>query len=687
MEPPIDFQVPSDKDAIASTPAGDGQDVLVSANCYAANPRVDAEGAIIEETSAFRSDVELFYDYHTLLWDPEREQTLDNRDDAVASDVDWASSRVPEIHLDNEFVFADGMSATLSQRVVESVDRCSMTIHSEAAFEEAGDRTLYTLLNFGINGHSHEDPNAVHEAQARCTPDHDVIVADDDDRFLAIVQEHDGKRRFDGYRIGHAGESTGRQRSAWAEIYEDNNGWLTNSTAGAGDLDGGFGLFVEDVERVEWTTAIGFAHDAESAIHHAVAALDAGYETDRAAFVDAWESWHAGVTTAPTGEDAVDDRYERSLTAIRAARDSSGGMVAGAFKPKNMTYRFIWPRDQVIMIQALLAAGADREARDAVAWLDDVQITGDVVDDRGIERHGTWWQNYYTDGSPHWTALQLDQVGGPIYAHWLTWRETGDDGVLDAHYDMSRRAAEFLLEWDNGWGFPDAHQDPWEETWGHSTEGSAAAIAGLRCMAELAEARGEDEFAVRCRKRADVWADNFETYCYRTGTPYGDHFVTADKPEHGGDPAPDARPDAAAFMAYWPWNVVAADADTMRSTVELTEDPAWVAEETPCIGRYPGDRYTPTGRPDDGGWPLCEAYADVVRWQSGLDPDAIATHVREHAGEWTTTANLLPERVASDGTVDWNSNLQWSQATYVLLVESRLRGEPYGLAPGRTDSS
>jgi GH15 family glucan-1,4-alpha-glucosidase len=681
MEPPIDFQVPSDKDAIASTPVGDGQHVLVSANCYANNPRVDAQGAILEETSAFRSDVELFYDYHTLLWDPERGQTLDARDDAVDSDVRWDSSKVPEIVLENDFTFADGMDASLTQRVVESVDRCSMTIKGEATFGEPGDRTLFTLLNLGINGHSHEDPNAVHEAQVRCTREYDVIVADDDDRFLAIVQEHDGRRRFDGYRIGRAGESTGRERSAWSDIYEDDDGWLENSTAGAGDLDAGFGLFVEDTDRVEWTTAVGFAQDSESAIDNAMAALDAGYEADRAAFADAWEAWHENVTTAPTGEEEVDDLYERSMTAMRAARDDCGGMVAGAFKPKNMTYKFIWPRDQVIMIQALLAGGAEREARDAVAWLDEVQIAGDVVDERGIDRHGTWWQNYFTDGRPHWRALQLDQVGGPIYAHWLCWQETGDDAVLEEHYEMSRRAAEFLLGWDNGWGFPDAHQDPWEEVWGYSTEGAAAGIAGLRCMAVMADARGDDEFARECRERADVWASNMETYCYKE-TGYGEHFVTADSPEHGGDPAPDARPDAAAFMAYWPWNVVGADAESMRKTAELADEPAWAADETPCVGRYPGDRYTPTGAPDDGGWPLCEAYADVVRWQSGLDEDAVADHVREHAREWTTSAGLLPERVDGAGGVNWNSNLQWSQATYVLLVESHLRGEPYGLAPG-----
>jgi hypothetical protein len=69
-EPQIDFEVPSDKDAILSTPAGASQYILVTANSYASNPRIDFQGTLLEEMSAFRSDVELFWDLHTLVWEP-----------------------------------------------------------------------------------------------------------------------------------------------------------------------------------------------------------------------------------------------------------------------------------------------------------------------------------------------------------------------------------------------------------------------------------------------------------------------------------------------------------------------------------------------------------------------------------------------------------------------------------------
>jgi len=682
-EPPAPFRVASDKDALMSTPSGDSQHTMVTANCYAGNPRSEWNGALIEETSAFRSDIELFYNLHTLVWDPELGQTLDSRNDATTSDVDWRSCRVPEIELTNHLRFADSTEADLRQRVIASVDCPALLLQNRAEFDDDRERTLFTISKLGIDEHSHDHAPPEQSAQVRHEDDCDAIVATDDEgRYVAFVQQHDENRRFDGHRVGVAGQSTGPDRSAWSDIYEDNNGWIEANAGATGDLDIGFGLHspAGEGETVEWLTAVGFGQTADNAIAHARDVLERGYETEQAAFADAWEAWHESLDGPPTDDETRIDLYERSVTSLKAAQDGCCATIAGAFKPHDMTYKFIWPRDQVIIVQALLAAGAVEEAALAVGWLDRIQITDETYDERGIDRRGTWWQNYYTTGESHWHALQLDQVGGPIYAHWLLWTETDGDSYLDAHYEMSKRAAEFLLGWDNGWGFPKPHQDPWEEVWGHTTEGSAAAIAGLRCMADMADAKSDDDFAANCRERADTWADNLSTYCYKENTQYGSHFVTADKPEGDIYPEPDARPDAAAFMAYWPWNVVDADAPELVGTAELADDPRWQADSTACVGRYPADRYTPSGAPEDGGWPLCEAYADMARWQSGLDSDAVVDHLDE-SSEWTTTAGLLPERVDGDGTVSWNANLQWSQAMYVLLAESHARGEPFGLAP------
>ena len=674
---------PSDKDAIVSTPFGDGKEVLATVNKYPGAGRREWNGALIEETSAFRLDVEQFYDIHTLVWDESTGETLDVRNDAVESDVSYESSRIPEIHISNEFRFADQATATLSQDVIVSVDVSALVVQNRIAFSKPADRTLFTVLGLGM--YDAETDDDVSEAYYLHTHGYDFVVAHDGTRYLAFAQycPKTNQTTFDGHRIGLQGREAGDDKSAWHDIYEENDGTISRNDGLQGKVDAGVGLVADGDVDVTWLTAVGFGESEHAAIENVLDVLRNRYSTERALFSAVWQAWHSSLSGSPVDDAGATERYELSLTSMKCAQDNRGAIIAGAFKPQEFAYRFVWPRDLVVMIQALLSAGGRAEARRALDWLAHAQITDSVVDSRGIDRRGTWWQNYFVDWTPHWTALQLDQVGGPIYAHWTVWRETGDDSLLEAYYDTSKLAAEFLLGWDNGDGFPRKHQDSWEEVWGHTTEGSAAAIAGLRSMAELADAAGDADFATRCRTRANEWTASFNSYCFKQNGLLGDHYVTADAPCWGNEPRPDRRPDAAAFMAYWPWNVVSADSAEMLSTVGYADHDEWCADQTPCVGRYPGDDYTPSGVVEDGGWPLCEAYADVVRWQSGVDENAVSDYIFDHSGTWVTAAGLLPERVDGGGNVRWNSNLSWSQAMYVLLVESHARGEPFGFAPGQ----
>ncbi|WP_280584966.1 hypothetical protein [Halorubrum sp. Boch-26] len=70
------------------------------------------------------------------------------------------------------------------------------------------------------------------------------------------------------------------------------------------------------------------------------------------------------------------------------------------------------------------------------------------------------------------------------------------------------------------------------------------------------------------------------------------------------------------------------------------------------------------------------------------DKDAILSAPGEEGANVLLTANRYddPERADGSGRVRWNSNLQWSQATYLLLVENHVRDEAFGLAPdGESD--
>jgi len=151
---------------------------------------------------------------------------------------------------------------------------------------------------------------------------------------------------------------------------------------------------------------------------------------------------------------------------------------------------------------------------------------------------------------------------------------------------------------------------------GLSIEGNAAVIAGLRAMAELAEANGDLTYAKTCREAATTIDSQFDANQYTTSGIYGDHeyYITAKNPTW--NPEAEKRPDAASFMVYYPWNV--RNANEMHILESLDDTNVYTASYTSCLGRYPKDKYTPSESIEDGGWPLCEAYADSKMLPHGL---------------------------------------------------------------------
>src|SRR6185437_3425539 len=74
---------------------------------------------------------------------------------------------------------------------------------------------------------------------------------------------------------------------------------------------------------------------------------------------------------------------------------------------------------------------------------------------------GGFYQNFWIDGRPYWSGVQLDEGAFPIVLAWRLWKH---DALGDfAPYDMIRRADGFLIR--EG---PLTPQDRWEEAKGFS---------------------------------------------------------------------------------------------------------------------------------------------------------------------------------------------------------------------------
>jgi glucoamylase len=171
----------------------------------------------------------------------------------------------------------------------------------------------------------------------------------------------------------------------------------------------------------------------------------------------------------------------------------SGAFVASASIPWGQSkgdddlggYHLVWTRDMVHTASALLACGRAETARRALVYLACTQ-----------EPDGGFAQNFWVDGRPYWSGVQLDEVAFPIVLAWRLWKANGL-GEMDI-YPFVERAAGFLVS-----HAPITHQERWEENAGYSPSTLAAVIAGLICAAEIIRERNTDGLATFLEEFAD----------------------------------------------------------------------------------------------------------------------------------------------------------------------------------------
>src|SRR6059058_3535046 len=109
--------------------------------------------------------------------------------------------------------------------------------------------------------------------------------------------------------------------------------------------------------------------------------------------------------------DPIRQQAVISSIVLRAHLDKTypGAMVASLSVPWGYAgnerggYHLVWPRDLVQCAGALLAFGAEQEARDTLRYLIATQT-----------EDGHWNQNQWLGGTPYWQGIQLDETAMPV---------------------------------------------------------------------------------------------------------------------------------------------------------------------------------------------------------------------------------------------------------------------------------
>jgi glucoamylase len=492
-------------------------------------------------------------------------------------------------------------------------------------------------------------------------------------------------------------------------------------------MDGNIALTgeIDVAAHREFTIALSFGDGHHSAIAQMMQTLATPYDEHVKRFIQQWER-----SSFPPRLDKVSTdkgklmRISQNVLLTHEDKTYSGAFIASASIPWGASkgdsdlggYHLVWTRDMVETASALLACGRTETALRALVYLACTQ-----------RPDGSFAQNFWIDGSPYWTGMQLDEVAFPIILAWRLWKQDGL-GNFDV-FPFVERAAAFLIRYA-----PVTQQERWEEAAGYSPSTLAAVIAGLICAADIARSRQATELAEYLESYADwieAHLDEWTTTTEGVLHPHVKYHYMRIRPPAPGEPFYNDQlpPGSIHINNRAPGEQEVFEArevidggflELVRYGIRRADDPLIVDSlkvvdhclkiDTPFGSswrRYNHDGY---GQKKDGGpyegwgqgraWPILTGERGHYELAAGKDFVSYITAIEQ----FSSVGGMLPEQIwdyedlPSAGMYLGRSAgsaqpLVWAHAEYLKLLRSAADGrvydrisvveERYAIAPGK----
>jgi glucoamylase len=462
--------------------------------------------------------------------------------------------------------------------------------------------------------------------------------------------------------------------------------------------DGNVALMAE-LPSQQGVLALGFAASREGARTLARSSLSEGFTPIRKRFTEGWQSWGEKLVL-PKSTQRMTQEAQLSAAVLKLHEDKSypGAVVASLSIPWGNShddlggYHLVWARDAVEAGLGLLAAGQVDDAKRMLSYLIATQ-----------QEDGHWTQNFYPDGHPFWTGIQLDEVSFPILLAGKLQELNLLSDVSGARA-MVRAAAGYLVR--NG---PLSPQDRWEENAGANPFTLAAEIAALVVAGSFLEG-DEREYVLSL---ADDWNERVEEWTYVRHSQLAQtlqvdgYYVRLSPPEaqgglrgrvevrnRAGETLPAEALVGLEFLYLVRLGLRSPHDPKIRASLVVAE--AMLKVETPCgpsYHRYNEDGYGEHENGDafDGtgigrAWPLLTGERGHYALQAG---EAVTPYL-EAMCCMTGTGGLIPEQVwdraalTSKGLEPGKPSgsampLVWAHAEFLKLLYSQASGKPLEL--------
>ncbi len=333
-----------------------------------------------------------------------------------------------------------------------------------------------------------------------------VLLAWKDNTSLAMAADCGFSRASCGY----VGASDG-----WKDLNEDfKMDWEFDQA-----LDGNIALMgqIEVALHREFTVGVGFGEGHHAALTGVMQSLATGFNAHMERYTAQWHRVRYPMNFGSPSDKGHLQHVSHNVLLAHEDKTFQGAFIASASIPWGQSkgdddlggYHLVWTRDMVQSATALLALGSRETPLRALVYLACAQ-----------RPDGGFSQNFWVNGTPYWSGMQLDEVAFPIILAWRLWKVNalGD-------FDVStfvERAAGYLMEFA-----PVTQQERWEENAGYSPSTLAAVITGLICAGELLKAHDAGDLAEFIEVFADWIESKLEDW---TVTDHG--ILLPDVPRH-----------------------------------------------------------------------------------------------------------------------------------------------------------
>jgi glucoamylase len=482
-------------------------------------------------------------------------------------------------------------------------------------------------------------------------------------------------------------------------------------------LDGNIAVMgeIDIAANPEFTIAISFGDGSHAAISQMMQTLTTPYEEHQERFLLQWTRSISALrlpviarVSAASEDGGRLMHISHNVLLTHEDKTYSGAFIASASIPWGASkgdtdlggYHLVWTRDMVQTATALLATGRTDTAMRALVYLACTQR----ID-------GSFAQNFWIDGTPYWTGIQLDEVAFPIMLAWRLWKQ---DGLGDFDiFPFVERAAAFLVRYA-----PVTQQERWEEIAGYSPSTLAAVISALVCAADIARSRQAAElgayleaFADWIEAHLDEWTTTTEgvlhpeiKYHYMRIRPpaEGEPFYNPQLPPgyiHINNREPGEKCDFearevidAGFLELVRYGIRRADDPLIVDSLKVVD--YCLKIETPfgdCWRRYNHDGYgqKKNGDPYDGSgqgraWPILTGERGHYELCAGHD---YAAHIKA-IEQFSSTGGMLPEQIWDYTDIPSKGMylgrpagsaqpLVWAHAEYLKLLCSSVDGRVF----------